>query len=146
MRPPPLGQLVQSFFTDHLPVQKGLRPGSIRSYRDTLRLFLCFVAKQIRRPITVLNTLDLTFEQVLAFLKHLEQERGNSARTRNQRRAALNTSSPWTNSVALCRRLRCCLRRFAARMRIAPTAMPRSRPSSPSSGPPAAPAASGIAE
>ena len=91
MRPPTLGQLVQSFFTDHLSVQKGLRPGSIRSYRDTLRLFLCFVAKQNRHPITALSSVDLTLEQVLAFLKHLEQERGNSARTRNQRRAALNT-------------------------------------------------------
>jgi len=40
---PSLGPLVQSYFIDHLPVQKGLRVGSIRSYRDTIRLFLCFV-------------------------------------------------------------------------------------------------------
>ena len=39
---PTIGQLVQSFFADHLAVQKGLRQGSIRSYRDTMRLFLCF--------------------------------------------------------------------------------------------------------
>ena len=41
---PSLGPLVQSYFMDHLPVQKGLRVGSIRSYRDTIRLFLCFVS------------------------------------------------------------------------------------------------------
>lgn len=35
-----LGQAVFAFFEDHLKVQKGLRPGSIRSYRDTLKLFL----------------------------------------------------------------------------------------------------------
>jgi site-specific recombinase XerD len=86
-----LGVLVQSFFTDHLPVQKGLRQGSIRSYRDTIRLFLCFVSGQCRSPIATLAPDDLTFDRVLAFLKHLEQERGNSVRTRNQRRAALNT-------------------------------------------------------
>lgn len=86
-----LGTLVQSFFTDYLPVQKGLRLGSIRSYRDTLRLFLCFVSVQSRNRIAKLALDDLTFDQVLAFLKHLEQVRGNSVRTRNQRRAALNT-------------------------------------------------------
>lgn len=90
-----LGTLVQSFFADHLPVQKGLRLGSIRSYRDTIRLFLCFVAAQRGRRITALALDDLTFERSLAFLKHLEQERGNSVRTRNQRRAALNTFLPY---------------------------------------------------
>jgi site-specific recombinase XerD len=34
---------------------------------------------------------DLNFERVLAYLRHLEQRRGNSIRTRNHRRAALNT-------------------------------------------------------
>jgi integrase/recombinase XerD len=88
---PALGPLVQSYFTDHLAVQKGLRLGSIRSYRDTIRLFLCFVSEQRRSPISSLTLQDLSFERVLAFLKHLEQQRGNCIRTRNQRRAALNT-------------------------------------------------------
>jgi integrase/recombinase XerD len=88
---PSLGSLVQSFFTDHLPVQKGLRLGSIRSYRDTIRLFLCFVSEQHRKPISALAIQDLNFDQVLAFLRHLEQLRGNAVRTRNQRRSALNS-------------------------------------------------------
>ncbi len=67
----------------HLAVQKGLRPGSIRSYRDTLRLFLCSVSEQMHKPIARLSLQDLTFDCV--------QDRGNHARTRNQRRAALNT-------------------------------------------------------
>jgi integrase/recombinase XerD len=88
---PALGQLLQSFFADHLPVQKGLRLGSIRSYRDTMSLFLRFLAAQKRRPVATLLLQDLTLDRVLRFLKHLEQERGNSPRTRNQRRAALST-------------------------------------------------------
>ena len=88
---PSLGALIQSFFADHLPVQKGLRLGSIRSYRDTLRLFLRFASEKRRARIATLALQDLSFERVLAFLKYLEQERGNSVRTRNQRRAALNT-------------------------------------------------------
>jgi integrase/recombinase XerD len=88
---PPLGQLVQSFFSDYLPVQKGLRLGSIRSYRDTMSLLLRFLADYRRRPIAKLALEDLTLDSVLGFLKHLEHERGNSPRTRNQRRAALTT-------------------------------------------------------
>ncbi len=88
---PTLGQLVHTFFVDHLAVQKGLRPGSIRSYRDTMRLFLCFVSEQTHQPLVRLSLQDLSLDRVLGFLKHLEQDRGNHARTRNQRRAALNT-------------------------------------------------------
>jgi len=88
---PILGQVVRSFFEDHLKVQKGLRPTSVRSYSDALRLFLGFVSRDLHRPITRLDLGDLTMERVLAFLKHLEQNRGNHIRTRNQRLAALRT-------------------------------------------------------
>jgi len=88
---PTLGQAVRSFFEDHLPVQKGLRPTSIRSYRDTVRLFLNFVSADRHRPITRLHVEDLSVGRVLAFLKHLEQDRGNHTRTRNQRLAALRS-------------------------------------------------------
>ena len=39
-----LGPLIHSFFIDHLVTVKGLRPASVRSYSDTIRLLLCFVA------------------------------------------------------------------------------------------------------
>ena len=52
MTPPALGPLVQSFFADGLLTMKGLRPASVRSYRDVLRLFLRFVAQDTRRKIT----------------------------------------------------------------------------------------------
>jgi site-specific recombinase XerD len=86
-----LGQIVHSFFEDYLVVQKGLRVSSIRSYRDTMRLFLNFVAQDTRRSISRLAVEDLTIDQVLAFLKYIENERGNHIRSRNQRLAALRT-------------------------------------------------------
>jgi len=86
-----LGQVVFAFFEDHLKTQKGLRPGSIRSYRDTLKLFLIHVAGLRRRPVTRLALSDLTFERVLDFLRMIEDTRRNQARTRNQRLAALRT-------------------------------------------------------
>lgn len=88
---PALGPLVQSFFMEHLITVKGLRPASVRSYRDTIRLFLLFVAADKRSKITRLQLSDLTFERLVAFLRYLEQDRGNNIRTRNQRLAALHT-------------------------------------------------------
>jgi len=86
----PLGPLVHSFFLDHLITVKGLRPASVRSYRDTIRLLLCFVAKDKGKKITKLTVDDLTFERILAFLRYLEHDRANHVRTRNQRLAALH--------------------------------------------------------
>jgi site-specific recombinase XerD len=87
----PLGPVIQSFFLDHLVTVKGLRPASVRSYRDTIRLLLCFVARDKGTKITKLKLEDLTFQRVLGFLRYLEEDRGNHVRTRNQRLAALHT-------------------------------------------------------
>ena len=40
----PLGPILHSFFASHLITVKGLRPASVRSYRDTVRMFLVFAA------------------------------------------------------------------------------------------------------
>ena len=88
---PTLGKVVRSFFEDYLKVQKGLRPASVRSYSDALRIFLSFVSRDLHRPITRLSLEDITMERTLSFLKYLEQKRGNHIRTRNQRLAALRT-------------------------------------------------------
>ena len=71
----PLGPIVHSFFVDHLVTVKGLRPATIRSYRDTIRLFLCFVAADKKVKITKLCLEDLSFERTLGFLRYLEEDR-----------------------------------------------------------------------
>ncbi|MFQ5512723.1 MAG: tyrosine-type recombinase/integrase, partial [Candidatus Krumholzibacteriia bacterium] len=86
-----LGTILYAFFEQHLKAEKGLSPASIRSYRDALRLFIIFVARQSRRKITRLGLADLTAERVRQFLNHLEIERGNRICTRNQRLAVLHT-------------------------------------------------------
>jgi integrase/recombinase XerD len=86
-----LGQLVHSFFIDQLTTVKGFRPSSLHSYSDTIRLLLCFVAQQKRTKITRLALEDLSFDNVLGFLRYLENDRHNHIRTRNQRLAALHT-------------------------------------------------------
>ena len=86
-----LGQIIYSYVEDHLKTQKGLRALSIKSYRDTLRLFLVFAARDAGRRIARLTLADLTFERVVNFLRYLEAERRNQVRTRNQRLAALHS-------------------------------------------------------
>ena len=86
-----LGTIVHDFFLDYLGQQKGLRQSSVRSYRDTFRLFLPFVANEAHRPISRLQLDELSLDRVLAFLRHMEQERHNSVPTRNQRLASLRT-------------------------------------------------------
>ena len=87
----PLGPIIHSFFVDHLVAVKGFRPTSVRSYRDTVRLFLCFVAADKKVKITKLKIEDLSFERALRFLRYLEEDRHNHVRTRNQRLAVLHT-------------------------------------------------------
>ena len=67
-----VGQVLFAFFEDHLKTQKGLRPGSVRSYRDTMKLFLAYVAASCRRPITRLQLADLSAQRVRDFLNTME--------------------------------------------------------------------------
>jgi site-specific recombinase XerD len=83
--------MVYAFVVDHLQVTKGLRPLSIASYRDGLRLFLRFVAADLGVKVTALPLSALTSERVLHFLRALEDARHNHIRTRNQRLAMLRT-------------------------------------------------------
>ena len=91
MKPQSFSTIVHGYFLDYLPQQKGLQPSSIRSYRDSLRLFLIFVAKQHHRGVSKLALEHLDYQSVLAFLHNMEKERGNAITTRNQRLAALHT-------------------------------------------------------
>ena len=88
---PTLGAALQMFLIEHLDIQRGLRKTSIRSYRDTLRLFLQYVSKTSGKQITKLSLTELTYDYVLGFLKSMEQSRSNSVSTRNQRLAAIHT-------------------------------------------------------
>ena len=106
----PLGPIVHSFFTDHLVTVKGSRPATIRSYRDTIRLLLRYVAEDRGTRITRLNLEDLSFDRIVGFLRYLENDRHNHARTRNQRLAMLHTLFDYIASrepamLAVCQRV-----------------------------------------
>jgi site-specific recombinase XerD len=82
-------QLVQEFFCTYLIEQRNVSPQTVASYRDTFRLLLKFLAVVTGKNPTMITLEDLSETNVESFLHHLEKERGNTARTRNQRFAAI---------------------------------------------------------
>ena len=86
-----LAPTLQAFFTDRLITQRSASEHTIAAYRDTMRLLLRFAAEHHRKAPSDLDIDDLNAPLIGAFLDHLEQERGNSARTRNARLAAIRS-------------------------------------------------------
>src|SRR5262249_15461274 len=89
--PRALFPLVESFFVDYLPRQRGASVHTVRAYRDTLKLLFEVVAQRLGRGITALELSNLNADAVAAFLDHVESRRENSAATRNCRRAAIRS-------------------------------------------------------
>lgn len=82
--------LLQSFFTDRLHRQRRASPNTVTAYRNAFRLLLRFAATRLGRAPSSLVVADLDAAFLGEFLDHLERERGNSARSRNARLAALH--------------------------------------------------------
>jgi integrase/recombinase XerD len=81
---------LQRFFTDRLRGQLDASQHTVASYRDTFRLLLKFASKHCHRQVSDLQMEQLDAKLVSAFLKHLEQDRHNCARTRNNRLSAIH--------------------------------------------------------
>jgi integrase/recombinase XerD len=71
--------------------QRQVSGHTIAAYRDSLRLLLVFAARQTGKTPSELDIADLDAPLIGAFLHHLVAERGNTARTRNARLAAIHS-------------------------------------------------------
>ena len=86
-----LAPTLQAFFTDRLIRQRQASAHTIAAYRDTWRLLLGYAAARTGTPPAGLDLADLDATLIAGFLDHLERDRGNSARTRNARLAAIHS-------------------------------------------------------
>lgn len=86
-----LGPLLQTFFAVHLRTHRRATADTVAAYRDTFRLILTFLRETTHTEPSKLRLDDLDAPTILAFLDHLERDRGNSIRTRNARLAALRS-------------------------------------------------------
>ena len=86
-----LAPLLQSFFTDKLDRHLNASVHTKAAYADTFRLLLLYAQDATGVAPSGLTLADLNADLVGGFLQHLETVRGNSAATRNARRAALRS-------------------------------------------------------
>ena len=86
-----LPALIQRFFTDRLCVQMEASRHTVAGYRDTFRLLLRYASTQRVKPPVKLMVEDIDADLVADFLAHTETARGNSARSRNTRLAAIRS-------------------------------------------------------
>jgi integrase/recombinase XerD len=90
MNGPSFPSLLQCFFTERLLGQFGASSHTVASYRDVFRLLLRFAQEHLKRPPSKLCMEDLGVPFLVKFLDYLETERGNCARTRNNRLSVLH--------------------------------------------------------
>ena len=86
-----LPALIQRFFTDRLCTQMEASRHTVAGYRDTFRLLLRFASARHGKPPAKLTVEDIDADLVADFLVHGETARGNTARSRNTRLAAIRS-------------------------------------------------------
>lgn len=95
---PDFATLVQEFFCVRLIGQQDVSARTVESYRDTVRLLLDYLHRVRKTPPARVAVSDLDAPTITAFLDHLEKGRGNSARTRNVRFAAIRSFMRYVSS------------------------------------------------
>ena len=86
-----LPALLQSFFTQRMLEQRRSSGHTIAGYHDAFRLLLRFAAERLGKAPSNLLLEDLDASFIGQFLGDLERNRGNTARTRNARLAAIHS-------------------------------------------------------
>lgn len=108
--PTALARALRAFFAEHLPAVRGVSPHTVCSYRDAFTLLLRFLAQRRGLSVVKLDFKDVAPDDIVAFLQHLERQRGNSATTRNARLAAIHSFARFVASTSpehleLCQRI-----------------------------------------
>ncbi len=80
---------ITSFFTNYLDKEAGLSINTIKSYRDAFILFFKYIEEKNICKLNRLKLEILTTDNIDGFLNWLEESRGCSVSSRNQRLAAL---------------------------------------------------------
>jgi len=83
--------LIEAFFTDRLMRQRQASPNTIASYRDSFCLLFNFAKQRLKKEPSALSIEDLDAAFIGSFLNHIEKDRGNCARSRNVRLAAIHS-------------------------------------------------------
>jgi integrase/recombinase XerD len=92
-----IGPVIQSYFMEHLIRHKSLSDRTIKSYRDTFKLFLLYLQDKLNKAPALVEVSNVNAKLVLDFLEDLEGKRSNSARSRNARLSAIRSFFKWVS-------------------------------------------------
>lgn len=84
-------KLLQKFFTHRLSEERDASPNTVSSYSVAFQLLLGFLQDHRGQSPPQVELEDLDASTISAFLRHLEEQRGNSPRTCNARLAAIHS-------------------------------------------------------
>ncbi len=87
----PIAPHISVFLQQRLPQERGASPHTCASYAHAFLLLFEFASKQYKVSPSELCLEQIDAPLVLKFLEELERKRGNSARTRNARLAAIKS-------------------------------------------------------
>jgi len=93
--------LLETFFDDYLPNSAGLSVNTVKNYKAAFRLLFKYVYNEKNIGSDDIAFATLNFETVNGFMKWLEQERGCSIATRNQRLTALSSFAVYAQNRSL---------------------------------------------
>lgn len=85
-----VGFWLRRFICEHMVTDLNLSRNTQISYRDTFRILLPYIAEKCSKKIDNLQIFDLSSKYIYDFLNSLENVRGCSTSTRNQRLAAIH--------------------------------------------------------
>jgi site-specific recombinase XerD len=86
-----LAPYLSGFLREHLPKERRASQHTCEAYAQSFQLLLGFAAGRLKITPAKIELEQLDAPLMLAFLEHLEKKRGNSARTRNARLAAIHS-------------------------------------------------------
>lgn len=87
----PLGPFVRRFLVEEVAAERNLSPNTQKSYRDTIRLLFRFLAERHGTDPTRVTVEQVDAALLREFLRDLNDRRGSSAATCNQRLTALRS-------------------------------------------------------
>jgi integrase/recombinase XerD len=79
------------FLGEHMPREQRASPHTCDAYAYSFQLLVTFAAQRLRKLPSQMEVEDIGVPMILTFLDHIEQVRGNTARSRNARLAAIRS-------------------------------------------------------
>lgn len=80
-----------AFLRGHLPNERRASVHTCDAYAYSFQLLVTFAAQRLRKRPCLLQIEDIDVPMILSFLQHVEEVRGNKARSRNARLAAVKS-------------------------------------------------------